>query len=201
MDSVLSAKCRSGERAQSDCVVLLRYLLLLLAGLALGPGAAQAQQNIGYIDSEYLLERTPEYETIQQEVDQLAEQWRAELEEKQQQVQALREEYQARELLYTEEEQAQKLQEIRQAEQEAQQLRTRYFGPEGQLFAQQRELMRPLQERILEAVETVARQEGYDYVFDKSGEFLFMYANEQHNLNDQVLSELGIDIEGANQGG
>lgn len=201
MDRVLSAKCRWGETAQSNCVVLLRYLLLLLVGLALGPGAAQAQQNIGYIDSEYLLERTPEYETIQQEVDQLAEQWRAELEEKQQQVQELREEYQARELLYTEEEQAQKLQEIRQAEQEAQQLRTRYFGPEGQLFAQQRELMRPLQERILEAVETVARQEGYDYVFDKSGEFLFMYANEQHNLNDQVLSELGIDIEGANQGG
>ena len=175
---------------------------LLVVGLLLGtPGALWAQQTIGYIDSDYLLEQTAEYETIRSKVDQLAEQWRAELEKKRQQVDEMREEYQARELLYTAEERSERQAQIRQAEQEIQRLRTQYFGPDGELFAQQKELMRPLQERILAAVETVATREGYDYVFDKSGEFLFMYVSEQHNLNDQVLQELGIDIEGTQRGG
>ena len=176
--------------------------VLLALGLMCGaPGTLWAQQTIGYIDSDYLLEQTAEYETIQNEIDQLAEQWQAELEKKRQQVEEMKEEYQARELLYTEEERSEKRAQIRQAEQEVQRLRTQYFGPDGELFAQQKELMRPLQERILAAVETVATREGYDYVFDKSGEFLFMYASEQHNLNDQVLQELGIDIESTRRGG
>ena len=176
--------------------------LLFALGLVGGaPGTLWAQQTIGYIDSDYLLEQTAEYETIQSKVDQLAEQWRAELEKKRQQVKEMKEEYQARELLYTEEERSERQAQIRQAEQEIQRLRTQYFGPDGELFAQQKELMRPLQERILAAVETVATREGYDYVFDKSGEFLFMYVSEQHNLNDQVLQELGIDIESTQRGG
>ncbi|PSQ87398.1 MAG: hypothetical protein BRD43_06050, partial [Bacteroidetes bacterium QS_4_64_154] len=50
----------------------------------------------------------------------------------------------------------------------------------------------PIQERVLSATEEVATQEGYDYVFDKSKKVLFMYARDEHNLNDSVLRELGI---------
>lgn len=61
--------------------------------------------------------------------------------------------------------------------------------------------MRPIQERILEAAEDVATQEGYDYVVDKKGETLFLYASEEHDLSDQVLRELGITVDqpGANR--
>ena len=108
-------------------------------------------------------------------------------------------EYQARELLYTGEERKRKREEIMAAEEEAERLRMRYFGPDGELFVQQENLMRPLQEKVLEAIETVAAQEGYDYIFDKSGDFLFLYAREQYNLSDRVLEELGIDLETNNQ--
>lgn len=167
--------------------------------LAWAPTEAWAQQQIAYIDSEYILEQTPEYATIQRKIDRLEEQWRAELQERRDTVQALYREYEARELLYTDEERQQKQQEIRQAEQEMENLRQRYFGPEGELYQRQRELMRPLQERILTAVEEVATSEGYDYVFDKSGDFLFMYARDQYDLSDQVLRELGIDIRSGNR--
>jgi outer membrane protein len=70
-----------------------------------------------------------------------------------------------------------------------------YFGPDGDLFTQQQNLMRPIQEEVLTAIEEVARREGYDYVFDKGGDYLFMYAEEEFDLSDQVLSELGIDVE------
>ncbi|PSQ92090.1 MAG: hypothetical protein BRD30_02710, partial [Bacteroidetes bacterium QH_2_63_10] len=94
-------------------------------------------------------------------------------------------------------ERKQQRQKIDQARQKVQQLRQRYFGPEqGQLYQRQKKLMRPIQERVLAAVETIAEGEGYDYVVDKSGPALFMYTNEEYNLTDDVLEELGIDVEG-----
>ena len=52
----------------------------------------------------------------------------------------------------------------------------------------------------LEAIETVASENGYDYVFDKGGDYLFMYTREQFDLSDEVLEELGIDTEDADSG-
>src|SRR5690625_5877341 len=80
-----------------------------------------------------------------------------------------------------------------QMEDELERARMQYFGLEGELFQQQESLMRPIQERVLAAIEEVATRDGYDYVFDRSGDFLFMYAREQYNLSDEVLAELGID--------
>jgi outer membrane protein len=170
--------------------------LLLTACLLFTASTAQAQQTIGHIDSQKILKQMPEYETVQQKVDQLAKEWRNKLEKRQKEVDEMFKEYQAREMLYTDEERKKKRESIMQAEKEVEQMRSKYFGPEGQLFTRQKELMRPLQERILTAVESIAEREGYDYVFDKAGgEVLFMYADSEHSLNDDVLGELGIDTE------
>ena len=173
---------------------------LVIAGLlALSATPAAAQQSIAYIDSDFILNQTPEYQTIQQQLDRIAEEWQSELDERRQQLDEQFREYQARELLYTNEERQRRRQEIVRAEEELEQLRVRYFGPEGEIFAEQERLMRPLQERILEAVERVANAEGYDYVFDKSGEFLFMFARPQYDLSNDVLEELGIDTQNLQQ--
>lgn len=166
-----------------------------LLAVLLGAAApyAQAQQKIGYVDSQYILEQMPEYETVQQKLDRLEQQWEQELQKMQEEVDKLFEEYQARELLYTEQERKRKREEIRQKEQELQTFRQNHFGPEGQLYQRQQQLMRPIQEKILAAIDEIARQESYDYVFDKSGDFLFLFAREQHNVSDLVLAELGID--------
>ncbi len=160
---------------------------------------AAAQQNIAYIDSEFILDQTPEYQTIQQQLDRIAEDWQSELDERRQELDEQFREYQARELLYTNEERQRRRQEIVRAEEELEQLRVQYFGPEGEIFAEQERLMRPLQERILEAVEHVANAEGYDYVFDKSGDFLFMYTRAQYDVSSLVLEELGIDSDNIQQ--
>lgn len=173
----------------------LLALLLLLAW----PLAAQAQQKIGYVDSEYILGKMPDYATIQQQIDRVAQEWQTELETRQRRIDEMFQEYQSRELLYTSEERQRKREEIMNAEAEVERLRMQYFGPEGQLFQEQEKLMRPLQERILIAIEDVATKEGYDYVFDKSGDYLFMFAREQFDLSDPVLKELGIDLENQNR--
>ncbi len=156
---------------------------------------ANAQQKIGYVDSDYILEQVPEFATIQQNIDRQAKEWEAELEEAQTTVDDMFREYQARELLYTKEERQRKQEEIVRAEEEAERLRMRYFGPEGELFVQQDNLMRPLQEKLMKAIEVVAATDAYDYIFDKSGDFLFLFAREQYDVSDRVLEELGIEID------
>jgi outer membrane protein len=179
---------------------LLRVVLVgIVAGLGL-PGAAVAQQKIGYVDTEYVLNEMPEYATVQQKLDKLEQQWRKEIEQKRKKVQKLEQEFEARELLYTDEERKRKRQAIQQARTEAEQLRQQYFGPEGELYTRQKELMRPLQERILEATESVATADGYDYVVDQKGEALFLYARDEHDLSDRVLRELGINVDQQNEG-
>lgn len=180
---------RSGWRKETRAAVLV----LLVAALWGSGGEAHAQQKIGYVDTEALLQKLPEYATVQQKLDQLEKQWRTEIQRQKEKVQTLRSEFRAWELLYTEEERREKRSAIEKAQKKIEQLRQKYFGPDGQLYARQKELMRPIQERILSATEEVATQEGYDYVFDKGGKVLFMYAREEHNLNESVLRELGID--------
>lgn len=179
---------------------ILKTVFGLVAALLLVPGAASAQQKLGYVDSEYILGKTPEYATIQQQVDRMAQEWQGEIERRQREIDELFQEYQSRELLYTREEREQRREEILRAEGELERLRMQYFGPEGQLFQEQERRMRPLQERILTAIEEVASSEGYDYVFDKKGDYLFMYTREQFDLSNQVLKELGIDVDNPQRG-
>ncbi len=157
---------------------------------------AWAQQKVGYVDSDYILSKTPEYVTVQQQLDRTAEEWNKEIEGLGQEIEEKFRDYQARELLYTNEERQRKRQVIMKAEEDIERLRARYFGPDGEIFTQQEQLMRPIQERILTAIEEVATQEGFDYIFDKSGDFLFLFARDQWNISDKVLEELGIEVSG-----
>ncbi len=171
------------------------FLSAVLLAWGLHASAATAQHKIGYVDSEYILQKTPEFATVQQNIDRMAQEWEREITQKQGEVENLFREYQARELLYTQEERQQRREAIVQAEGEVEQLRMRYFGPEGELFKQQEQLLRPIQERILTAIEEVAKNEDYDYVLDRSGDVVFLYAPEEDDLSDQVLEELGIEID------
>lgn len=176
-------------------------LLCALIGSVLwaAPTQVHAQQKIGYVDSQYILEQMPEYATVQQKLDRLEQQWEQELKQMRQEIDKMFQEYQARELLYTEAERRRKREEIMREEEALRAFRRNHFGPEGELYRQQQQLMRPIQEKILEAIEEVAQREGYDYIFDKSGDFLFLFAREEHNISDLVLEELNVDAE--NRGG
>jgi len=178
-----------------------RLLCAAIALLLVSPSVAMAQQKIGYVDSDYILAELPEFATIQQNLDRMATDWEAELSTTRAEVDELFQQYKARELLYVAEERQRKREEIIQAEESLERDRMKYFGPEGELFTQQEQLMRPLQERILTAIEEVAAEEGFDYIFDKNGgEVLFLFARQEHNVSDRVLEKLGIDLENTQRG-
>ncbi|MXY08551.1 MAG: OmpH family outer membrane protein [Rhodothermaceae bacterium] len=162
--------------------------------LILMSSSAWAQHKIAYIDSDRIYQNYPEFTTAQQSLDRLAQQWEQDLAERLAALEDKFEEYQARELLYTSESRQEKQNEIIAEEEEIERMRMQYFGPEGQLFHQQEQILRPIQEKVLTVIQEIAEAEGYDYVFDRNGDFVFLYANESLDITDLVLEELGVDI-------
>ena len=169
----------------------ITFVLLSIALVA----PAIAQQKIGYVDSDFILQALPDYATIQQQLDRMAQDWQKELDELKSDLDEQFRDYQARELLYTNEERQRRRQDIVRAEEDLERLRVKYFGPDGDIFLEQEKLMRPIQEKILQAINEVADSEGFDFIFDAAGDFLFMFRRDQFDVSDLVLRELGIDVD------
>ena len=172
----------------------MRALALAVLGATLLAPAALAQQKLGFIDSAEILERMPEFQTAQQELDRLTGQWQQEVTALDREAAQMTDEFTAREILYTEAERETALASIEAKRTERDQLRARYFGPQGELFREQQTRLRPAQERLLAAVEVVADDDEYDYVFDRSGDYVFLFTRARYDLTDRVLEELGIGL-------
>lgn len=174
---------------------ITKHLLwaLLLAGFA--QTTVAQDQKIGFYDSEVILEQIPEYEGIQQQLDLLSSQWKEQVSKLEAEITELEEDYEAKEILYTEEIRNQKKEEISRKKREKEQYLAQKFGPDGEYFSRQRELLEPIQRQVFTAVRAVAQQQNFDFVFDRSGDLYMVFANNEYNLNDDILLELGIEVE------
>lgn len=175
--------------------------LIALAALLLAAPAALAQQTIGFIDSSTILPQMPEFQSAQQELDRLTQQWQAEVQAVALEAEQMADRFTAREILYTDDEREAQLEAIEAKREERDALRSRYFGPQGELFREQQTQMRPAQERLLAAIEVVAEEGDFDYIFDRAGEYLFLYTRPRNNVTDLVLEELGIGLGAAGLSG
>lgn len=173
-----------------------KHIIFVILLILLGSGQVMAQnQKIGYIDSNYILEHIPEYKGINQRLQLLSQQWKDQLKKMQTEIDNLQKDYNAKEILYTPEVRKEKKKAIDDKEQEKQAYLNSKFGPKGEYYQKQKELLQPLQQKIVDAVNKVAERDGYDFVFDRSGDYLFIYTRSQWNLSDKVLEEMGIQVE------
>jgi outer membrane protein len=174
------------------------FFSLLIATLALG---AQAQK-IGYVDSNVIMDKLPEYKAAQDEIERISQRWQQELEGKYKAIEQMYSDYQAQEVLLPEDVKRQRQEDIFQAEREAKEFREKKFGYNGELFTLQDSKVKPIQDRVMRAVETVAKRKRVDLVFDKAGEVTWMYTNSLYDLSNDVMAELGlIDPSAAGPGG
>jgi outer membrane protein len=150
-------------------------------------------QKFGYIDSEYVLSKMPEYASAQKQLDDLAADWRKEVQNLRIEVQGLYDALQAEEVLLTKEMKDERLASIKFKEQEVENFQSSIFGPNGTFFVRQQELTRPIHDKVYEAIETVCRKQRLDFLFDKSGEMVMLFTNPRHDYTDFVLEELGLN--------
>ncbi len=149
-------------------------------------------QKWGYIDAAYILEKMPEYAEVQQELDKVSQLWQEEIGAMRQEIQALYDAYQAEEVLLTEEMKAERLSSIQEKEEASKAYHRKVFGYEGLYFLKKKELLKPVQDKLFDAVEKIAKSKRLELVFDKSGDYAIIYSNPVHDYTDFVLEELGL---------
>jgi outer membrane protein len=152
----------------------------------------QAQVKIGYFSSEAIMKQLPDAQDAQKQLDQLVVDWQQEINKMQDEWKQKFDDYDKRKLIMTEQRRAEAERELRELDQKIVDLRNQRFGQNGDLFNKQNELMKPVQDRIFKAVQDVAREEGYDYIFDKSADILLMYANEKYDLTEKIMAKLKV---------
>ncbi|MVN75864.1 OmpH family outer membrane protein [Hymenobacter sp. HMF4947] len=177
-----------------------RFLLVLLF---LGAGALVPAwgQKFGYIDTEFIMTKLPEYAQAQVELNKLSDTWQKEIEAQKKDLDKLYRTYQAEEVVLTEAMKKKRQDEILKKEQEIKAYETKQFGYEGQLFKKRIELNKPVQDKIFEAVEKVVKARKLDFMFDRNGDLTMLYANPTHDYTEFVLEELGLGTPDRNQPG
>ncbi len=148
-------------------------------------------QKVAYVDTEYILGNIPEYKEAQDELDKLSIEWQKQLERRYSEIDKMYKDYQAEQILLTEDMKAKREDEIVKKEKEAKEYQKLKFGVNGELFKKRQELVKPIQDKIYKAISQVANASGIDVVFDKASDLTMLYTNPKYNKSDAVLKKLG----------
>ena len=164
---------------------------LLLAFSAIFSLQVSAQK-FAYVDSEYILSQLPAYKSAQAELNEISKQWQEEIDAQFAEVDKMYKQYQAEKVIMTKDVQTKRENEIIEKERAAKKLQNDKFGYEGELFKKRAELVKPLQDKVYEAINKIAKSNGLDFIFDKSGDMLMLVANSKYDRSGEVLEELGV---------
>ena len=167
--------------------------LLLLSVLVFFTTATVFAQRFAYVDTEYILSKVPQYSEAQKKLDAIAEDWKKETDRRVAEVEQLYKKYQAEQYLLDENTKQRRMQEIEQKEKDLKEYQKQKFGYEGDLFKKRQELVKPIQDRIYNAIKEMAESKKYDFVLDKSsGGAMMLYANPQYDRSEDILKALGL---------
>ena len=147
--------------------------LCSLAGMA---------QKFALIDMEYILKNIPAYEMTNEQLSQVSQKWQNEVEALQQEAQNMYKNYQS-DLVFLSAEMKTK--------QEAQDLKRKYFGPDGELYKKRESLMKPIQDEIYNAVKEISDDKGYQIVWDRASAMSIIFASPKIDISNEVLAKMG----------
>lgn len=154
--------------------------------------AVFGQQHYGVIDSKYILENLNDYKDAQTKLDNLSKGWQEDIDKQMAEVDKMYRGYQAEKPMLSDEMRKKREDEIVAKEKAAKDLQKQRFGYEGDLFKKRQELVKPIQDKIFNAVQKMATQKGFDMVLDKAGGITLFYADPKLDHSDDVLKILGI---------
>ncbi len=148
-------------------------------------------QKFAYVDTDYILNKIPEFKQAQDKLDNLSTDWQKEIESKYTDVEKMYRAYQKEQVLLTDEMRVKREEAIINKENEAKDLQQKYFGPKGELYSKRQELIRPLQDRIHDAIQQLATNNKYQVIFDSSSDVIMLYKNNNLDKSDKILELMG----------
>ncbi len=148
---------------------------------------AQKGIRIGYIDMDYILENVPEYNEASSELETKVQKWKVEIEAELKEVEEMRKDLNSERVLLTKELIEEREEDIFFKEKEILEYQQKRFGPNGDLFIQKKRLVQPVQDQVFVAVQEVAKNKKYDFIFDKTADLVMLYSADRYDISDQVL--------------
>lgn len=168
---------------------MIRKVALLVV-LCASTIAMQAQK-FALVDMDYILKNIPAYERANEQLNQVSKKWQAEVEAVQIEAQTLYKNYQNEVVFLSQEQKKARQDAIVKKEQEAAELKKKYFGPQGELFKKRTALMTPIQEEVYTAVRDIADLRGYQLVLDRASDAGIIFGSPKVDISNEVLSKLG----------
>ncbi len=162
--------------------------IMMIFGIAF----ASSAQKYGFIDSEYILNKLPEYKDAKERLDKLADRWTKEIEERYEVIKIKKNNFLREEDLLPADEKKKREEEIATLESEAMQMQKTRFGVNGDYFQKRQELIKPIQDKIYEAMQAIASKRNYSFIFDKANQSNLIFADSKFDLSNEVLKELGV---------
>lgn len=150
----------------------------------------QRNQIIAYIDMDYILENVPEYIKAQNTLDSKVAKWRNNLDKQARHIEVLKTDLANEKAILTKDLIEEKEEEITIKQQELRRLESLYFGPKGDLFLVRKQLVKPIQDQVYNAIQSIAQRKKYDFVFEKSSDLVMLYSNKKYDISDLVLSTI-----------
>jgi outer membrane protein len=151
-----------------------------------------AAQKYAVVDTRYILDKMPEYRNAQQQLDVMAATWQQQIDSMQTALDRLYREFDAEQVMLTAELKKRKEDQLFNKEKELRDLQRKRFGFEGDLFRKRQELVKPVQDKVYNAIQKLAASRGYDFVLDKSEGITIIFADPKLDKSEEVLKELGI---------
>ncbi|MCD4695735.1 MAG: OmpH family outer membrane protein [Bacteroidales bacterium] len=171
----------------------MKYLIAGIFGLLFFSSVLYAQK-YAYVDTEYILDNIPEYKEAQIQLDDLAKLYQEEIEEAYTEIAGLYKIFEAEAVLMPEDVKIRKEEDLQKKVKAVKDLQTQYFGVDGDLFDKREELVKPIQEKIFNAIEEIGEEKNYAFVFDKAGSLTILYVNAKFDISDDVLDAVGAEL-------
>ena len=162
-------------------------------------GFSQAGSKIAYVDMDYILDQLPEYKQASNRLDAKAQQWRTEIESKQNNIDNLKAELENERPLLTSDLIQDLEDEISFLEDQLLEYRNKRFGVSGDFITQKRQLIQPIQDQIFNAIQELGEDRDYDFIFENSADALLLFSARRHDLSDVILKLINRNSRGAEQ--
>jgi outer membrane protein len=149
-----------------------------------------SQEKIGYVDSKIIIDGMEDAKDAQKNLDNLVSGWKSQIQQLNDSLKTMKDDYEKKKLILTENIKKQREDSISTLEKRIADFQLSKFGENGEYFQKQNELMKPVQDKVFKAIQDVAKEGGYDFVFDRSSELTLLYMNDKYDLTQKVIRKL-----------
>lgn len=168
----------------------MKKIFLPLVIFTLFSFAASAQR-FAYVDTEYILGNIPEYNDAQKQLDSISADWQKDIDKQYTDIDALYKKFQNEQVLLTEEMKQQRMKDIQDKEKAVKDFQKAKFGYQGELFQKRQELVKPIQDKVYDAIQKYATLKAYDVIFDKSGSTTLLFTSDKLDVSDAIITSMG----------